>query len=306
MTPWIAALASAIAIAGASCGADGGEGATTGAEREIVAAFYPLAFAAERIADDATAVRNLTPPGAEPHDFELSPRDVEAVRSADVVVYLGSGFQPALEEAVDGADGEAVDVLSGLTLAPAAKAEHGHDDESREPADDEESEQLDPHVWLDPLLFAQLSERIGQALDRPEQAATFAAELRRLDAEIEAGLRVCKRRKLVTSHAAFGYFARRYGLEQIPIAGLSPETEPTAQELEQIVRAVEESGATTVFYETLLSPRLAETVARETGADPSALNPLEGLTQDELDDGENYFTVMRANLDALRRALGCR
>jgi zinc transport system substrate-binding protein len=293
-----------LAFAAVSCGGDGGRGGATGSQRAVVAAFYPLAFAAERIAREGTVVSNLTPAGAEPHDVELSPRDVETVRSADVVLYLGSGFQPALEEAVEGADGEAVDVLEGLELVPASEGEHDHSGETA--AEAAEADQLDPHVWLDPVLFARVVERIGEVFDSRDTAAALGAELRRLDEELAAGLKDCERRELVTSHAAFGYLARRYGLEQIPIAGVSPEAEPTAKELEEIVHEVEESGATTVFFETLLSPRLAETIARESGADTDALNPLEGLTEDELEAGENYFTVMRANLGALRRALGCR
>jgi zinc transport system substrate-binding protein len=273
----------ALVLLVSSCGGEDGDSDASGrgAER-VVAAFYPLAFAAERIAGEDTTVRNLTPAGTEPHDVELSPRDVETVRAADVVLYVGSDFQPALEKAVEGAAGEAVDVLEGLRL-----------------------EARDPHVWLDPARFAQVVERIGDALDRDDAAAELAAELRRLDEELADGLRNCERREIVTSHAAFTYLARRYGLRQIPISGVSPEAEPTAKEFEEVVQDVEETGATTVFFETLVSPRLAETIARETGAKTAVLDPLEGLTQDELNDGENYFTVMRANLDALRRALTC-
>jgi zinc transport system substrate-binding protein len=296
-------------LAATACGGDR-NGSGTESEREVIAAFYPLAFAAERIAGDTAAVRNLTPPGAEPHDVELSPRDVESIRSADVVLYLGGGFQPALEEAVDGARGETVDLLRGLELAPATKGDHQHEEQAghAEPTaerEGNEGEELDPHVWLDPVRFAGIAKRIGTVLNRPQAGAALAEELGKLDSEFEQGLASCERRAIVTSHAAFSYLARRYDLEQIPIAGIAPEAEPTARELEQIVDEVEESGATTVFFETLLSPRLAQTIARETGADTAALNPLEGLTEDELDAGENYFTVMRDNLEALRRALEC-
>jgi zinc transport system substrate-binding protein len=297
-------------LAAAACGGDE-NGSGTASEREVIAAFYPLAFAADRIAGDTAAMRNLTPPGAEPHDVELSPRDVESIRSADVVLYLGGGFQPALEEAVDGARGETVDLLRGLELVQAAEGDHAHEEQAghAEPTEEpeaNESEEPDPHVWLDPLRFAEIAERIGTVLDRPEAGAALAEELRKLDLDFQQGLASCERRAIVTSHAAFGYLTRRYGLEQISIAGIAPEAEPTARELENIVHEVEQSGATTVFFETLISPRLAETIARETGADTDALNPLEGLTEDELDAGENYFTVMRDNLEALRRALGCR
>jgi zinc transport system substrate-binding protein len=266
-------------IAGCGGSASSGEGA------DVVAAFYPLAFAAERVGGDAVSVTNLTPPGAEPHDVELSARDVERVRSADFVFYLGS-FQPALERAVDDADGEAVDVLQGLDVHQGAS--------------------VDPHVWLDPVRYAEIVERIGTALGRPQAAQPMKNELFQLDERFRTQLGECARREIVTSHAAFGYLAERYGLEQVALTGLSPEAEPTPRELERVIADVREHGATTVFFETLVSPRLAETVARETGARTAVLNPLEGLTKTELERGEDYFSVMRANLAALRKALGCR
>jgi zinc transport system substrate-binding protein len=286
-------LLALLAVSLAGCG--GADGGVTGGESRntsVVAAFYPLYFAAERIGGGELDVRNLTPPGAEPHDHELSARDVEAVRSADYVVYLGSGFQPALEDAVDDADGEPVDVLQGLRLLEAGSSEEELD--------------FDPHVWLDPLRFAQIVLRIGDALGRADQASALAGELRDLHDEYREGLERCDRREIVASHAAYGYLAQRYGLEQIPLTGLSPEAEPTARDLERVVRKVEESRATTVFFETLVSPRLAETIARESGARTVELNPIEGLSEDELERGENYVSLMRANLDVLRQALGCR
>jgi zinc transport system substrate-binding protein len=272
----------------ASCGG-GEDSSASGQTTSVVAAFYPLAYAAEQIGGPRVDVLNLTPPGTEPHDVELSARDVERVRSADVVFYVGSGFQPALEEALQGSEAAAVDLLEGLQL--------------REAADDDL--EFDPHVWLDPLRYAEMSDRIGSALGRPREAATFRARLEGLDREYEAALGRCTRREIVTSHAAFGYLAERYRLEQIAITGLSPEAEPTPQELEDVVEDVRAHDATTVFFETLVSPRLAETVARETGASTAVLNPLEGLTEEELDRVEDYFSLMRANLQTLREALEC-
>ena len=260
-----------------------GDGAASG-QTEVVASFYPLAFAAEAIGGSGVSVTNLTPPGAEPHDVELSVRDVEQVRSADVVFYLGSGFQPAVERAVAGGDAEAVDLLEGPML--------------RTEAD------IDPHVWLDPLRYAKVVRRIGAVLARPTQQ--FEQRLRNLDEEFESGLAECERREVVTSHDAFSYLAERYGLEQIAISGISPEAEPTPRELERVIADVRAHGATTVFFETLVSPRIAETVAREAGARIATLNPLEGLTEEEIETGEDYFSVMRTNLEALREALGCR
>jgi zinc transport system substrate-binding protein len=274
------------ALGAVSCG--GGAEAGDEGETSVVASFYPLAFAAEQIGGSTVEVTNLTPPGAEPHDVELSVRDVERVRSADLVLYLGSGFQPAVERAVEGADVEAIDLLEGQTLLEG------------------QEEATDPHVWLDPLRYAELANRIAQALGGPSAADTFERRLRDLDADYERGLADCDRREIVTSHAAFGYLAERYRLMQIAITGVSPEAEPTPRELERVIAAVRARGATTVFFETLVSPRLAETVAREAGAHAAALDPLEGLTEDELDRGSDYFSVMQDNLRVLREALGCR
>jgi zinc transport system substrate-binding protein len=275
----------------------GGGGDETGPH--VVAAFYPLAYAADRAGGAEIDVRNLTPPGAEPHDVELTARDVERVRNADLVLYLGGGFQPALEDAVAEAEGDALDLLDGLRLLDGREHDDHAEDDGDEPA-------ADPHVWLDPLRYATVVERIGRALDRPEAAQPMVAELRRLDRDLSRGLADCERRELVTSHTAFAYLAQRYRLRQIAITGLSPESEPTPRELEEVVERVEQAGATTIFFETLVSPGIAETVARETGAKTAVLNPLEGLTEEELESGANYFTVMRRNLAALRAALGCR
>jgi zinc transport system substrate-binding protein len=274
-----------------ACGGDSGSSAASD-RTNVVAAFYPLAWAAERVGGDQVKVRNLTPPGAEPHDVELTPRDVERIRSADVVIYLGAGFQPAVEDAVEGADGTTVDVLEGIELAPAKE--------------DEEGLTQDPHIWLDPTRYAAAVETIAESLDRPEEGRALVDELQELDRQFEAGLADCDRRELVTTHAAFGYLADRYDLEQISISGLTPEAEPTPRALEQIIDRVRASGATTIFFETLVSPRLAETVARETGAETAVLDPLEGLSEEDLDRGADYLSVMRDNLAALHRGLGCR
>jgi zinc transport system substrate-binding protein len=256
----------------------------------VVAAFYPLAYAAERIGGPAFDVQNLTPPGAEPHDLELTPREVARIQEASVVLYLSHGFQPAVSKAVEQARGKKVDILAGLPLHAADGAEAGLT--------------ADPHVWLDPILFERVANKIGTALGRPSTA--LVADLSKLDGEYRQGLRGCKRHEIVTSHAAFGYLAARYGLEQVSITGLAPETEPTPKQLAHVIQVVRRTHATTVFFETLVSPRLADTVAREVGARTAVLDPIEGLTPTEQKRGDNYLTLMRRNLTALRKALGCR
>jgi len=249
-----------------------------------VASFYPLAFAAEQVGGPGLNVENLTPPGAEPHDLELSPIDAAALRDARLVLLLGHGFQPQLEDAAGGGD----NVLRLLDTPGLDVLPNG-----------------DPHVWLDPLRYAKIVMRIGEALGREQAAAQLVGRLRELDAEYRSGLADCARHEIVTSHEAFAYLAQRYGLEQIPITGLSPEAEPQPADLAHVVQLVEERGVTTIYYETLVSPRIAETVARETGATTAVLDPIEGLTKDEIAAGDDYFTRMRANLRALEEGLGC-
>jgi zinc transport system substrate-binding protein len=248
--------------------------------RTVVASFYPLAWAAARVAgasiDD---VVNLTPPGVEPHDIELSPGDAETIRDAELVVYIGGGFQPALEDAIAARERRSLNLL--------------RDGE-------------DPHVWLDPIRFAQAVERIADATGGARSAYDDIRALTRLDADYRRGLADCRRDVLVTTHASFGHLAARYGLTQLSLAGRSPESEPSPRELEGLIDEVRAAGATTVFAEPLVSDAIAETVAREAGAAVATLDPVEGLSDERLEAGEDYLSVMRSNLAALREALGCR
>jgi zinc transport system substrate-binding protein len=284
----IACVGLFVALVAAGCGGSSGNGR----QKSVVAAFYPLAWAAQQVGGDAVDVENLTPPGAEPHDIELTPGDIEDIQNADLVLYLGHGFQPAMAKAVANRSGPSIDLLSGQELNSAPEGEEGLT--------------ADPHVWLDPIRFARIVNAVGRELNRPKPASRLTQRLRRLDAEYESGLADCQRHEIVTSHAAFGYLAARYGLRQIALTGVTPEAEPTAKGLLRLIDEVKTSGATTVFFETLVSPRLAETVARESHAETAVLNPLEGLTKDEVAAGQDYMSVMRANLATLKRALGCR
>jgi zinc transport system substrate-binding protein len=268
-------LVFALLLGGCSAGEE-----VTEEQRPVVASFYPLAWATEQVAADSVGeVVNLTPPGAEPHDVELSPRDVETIRDAKLVVFISGGFQPALEDALASRDGPSLDLL--------ARGE-------------------EQHIWLDPLRFARAVERIARAVGGAGSVQGEIRELKRLDAEYVRGLADCRRRVLVTAHAAFGRLARRYGLTELSLAARSPESEPSPRELEELIEDVRASGATTVFAEPLVSDDVAETVAREVGAEVATLDPIEGLSEERLAAGEDYLSVMRSNLDALREALGCR
>jgi zinc transport system substrate-binding protein len=272
----------------------GPSGASGDGRPQVVASFYPLAFVAEYVAGDRAAVTNLTPPGAEAHDIEPTSSQVIAISEADLVLYLGGGFQPAIEELASDSGEAALDVAEGQELLP---------------PHDGEQQSFDPHIWLDPTRLIPVARSTGDRLAAvaPDDARGFraraddlAGDLTRLDREFEEGLSDCAGRDFVTSHEAFGYLADRYALEQIGIAGLDPEAEPSPQRIAEVTDFVEEHDVTTIFFEALVSPEVAETIAEETGATTAQLDPLE--SPPEVGD---YFEAMRGNLDALREALRC-
>ena len=272
---------------------------------DVVAGFYPLQFIAEKVGGPHVNVIGIAQPGAEPHDLELKPSQILQVGQADLVLYLRE-FQPELDEAVEqNARRKSLDVA---TITPPRSGEaHSHDG-----ATPEREGGPDPHFWLDPTRLATVADAVAARLsaDDPANASDYTAaadrlraDLTELDAEFAAGLADCERREIVTSHAAFGYLADRYQLDQIGLTGLSPEDEPTPQRLTEVAREARAHGATTIFFETLVSPRVAQTLAQEVGAKTAVLDPLEGPPAA---GNEDYFSVMRANLKALREALGCK
>ncbi len=278
----IAVFASSVLLSAAMAACGSGGGAAGDGRVRIVAGFARLAEVAERIGGEGVAVTDLTPPGAEPHDLELTSDEIDAVDDADLMLYLGGGFQPGLAEASHRA-GVAVDLLG---------AQDGKD----------------PHIWLDPQRLAEAAvvvERELVAIDAAgadgyrRRAAAFRDELAALDQEMAAGLATCERREIVTAHEAFGHLARRYDLVQEPITGISPEAEPDPDRLADLVDLVRANKVTTVFTERLVSPRVAQALAREAGVKVAVLDPLEG----RLEDG--YGDAMRRNLGVLRTALGC-
>ncbi len=284
----VAGVVLATLVAGGCSG--GSDGGTEGRPVQAVASFYPLFEVTEAVGGDRVGVDNLTPAGVEPHDIGLTPRQIDTISDADLLVYLGGGFQPAIEEAARRA-GLVVDVATGLPM-----------------------EGGDPHVWLDPVLFQQVVGTVEAALAQVDpagadgyraRAAEYRSDLEELDAEYRAGLADCDRRVIVTGHEAFGYLARRYNLELVAIAGLSPDAEPDPRRLAELTDLVRQRGVTTIFTEELVSPKVAETLAREAGVKTEVLHTIEGL-ESEGEAGADYFSLMRDNLAALRHALGCR
>lgn len=325
-------LALTLVLAGCGSSGDGGGAASeavaseASAPLDIVGSFYPLAFVAEQVGGEHVTVNNLTPPGAETHDLKLTPLDVVSLLDADLIVYL-AGFAPALDEAIQGVVAEQVfDVTSSASLDLDGGDHEGEDHEAEEPESEHHDEDdhdedvhdenvhggVDPHFWLDPTRVADVADATAarRAEIDPENAESFlqnAAALRvrldELDDEFQQGLAERVRLDLVTSHRSFGYLANRYGLNQVGIAGLSPEQEPSAAQLANVSVLVRAEQVLVIYYDSLVDPGVAQTVADETGATTDVLDPLETLS--ETAAGVDYFEVMRSNLAALRRGLDC-
>lgn len=283
---------------------------------KVVAAMYPLEFVATSIGGNLVSVENFTPPGVEPHDLELTPSQIVTLDDADLLLYI-AGFQPALEEAAQqSAPANSLDLLSlaGLNLLTATEDGHSHDHGAEEDYADEEAhsdEEMvsDPHVWLDPERLIVVAKAVAAKFSEvdPDNSSIFATNLAKFVAELEAldqkfltGLASCERDLIVTSHAAFGYLADAYGLTQEPIAGLSPDSEPTPKRLNEISKEAKADGTTTIFFETLASPKIAQTLTDDLNIEAAVLDPLEGISE-----GQTYFSIMESNLKALQKALNC-
>ncbi|MBO3750384.1 zinc ABC transporter substrate-binding protein [Streptosporangiaceae bacterium NEAU-GS5] len=266
----------------------------------VAAAFYPLEWLTQQVGGQDVAVTGLTKPGVEPHDLELTPQQVGQIEDARQVVYI-KGVQPAVDEAV--AAHAADRAFDAATLVPTinAASEEGEHEESDVP--------YDPHIWLDPSRFATIATDLGERLATADpahaagykqRAAATAARLTALDGEYAKGLATCANRAIVTGHAAFGYLAQRYHLEQVGIAGIDPESEPSPARLAQVADVARQKQVTTIFTEELVSPKVAEVLAKEVGAATAVLNPIESRPEQG-----DYVSAARENLTTLRKALRC-
>lgn len=264
---------------------------TSTGQLAVAASFYPLAEFAQQIGGDNVSVATITPPGSEPHDFEPSPQDLVAIYNAKVFVFNGSGLDAWAEKI-------APDLLQkGIVVVKT-------------------TEQLsDPHTWLDPVLAQREVNLVRDALkqvdsaraaDYNQRAEAYVQQLVALDQLYREGLAHCTLHDVVASHAALSYLAKRYGLTVTSIAGLDPEAEPSAQKLGEIADLVRTKHIAYIFFETLVDPKLAQTIANETGAKTLVFNPIEGLTAKELAAGKTYLSIMQDNLVNLKLALQCR
>ncbi|MFB6769529.1 metal ABC transporter substrate-binding protein [Streptomyces sp. NPDC127113] len=285
---------------------------------DVVASFYPMAYLAEQIGGDHVNVTSLTEPGQEPHDLEISAKQRAQLEESDAALFL-KGLQPSADEAI--AQSGAKTKIDATTLTALEEhgsevgghaAEHDHAEEEHGHEHGEEGGE-DPHIWLDPVKYAEVAKGVGEAFEKadPDHAADYKknteALVKRLDAlntEFETGLKDTDTKVFITTHAAFGYLAERYGLTEEAISGLSPESEPSAARVKELERMAKADGVSTVFYETLVSDKTAKTVAKDANLRTDVLDPVEGIT--EKSRGDDYFQVMEANLKALRTALGAK
>ncbi|MER5182172.1 metal ABC transporter substrate-binding protein [Streptomyces sp. NPDC002896] len=287
------------------------EGNSSG-KLDVVASFYPMEFLAEEIGGNHVAVTTLTEPGQEPHDLEISARQTAQLQEADAVLYL-KGLQPAVDDAVQQSEVKTkIDAATLTSLEKHGNEVGGHAEEHDDHAA-EEGGGTDPHIWLDPVKYAQVAEGVGKAFEKadPDNAAEYkkntAALVKKLDGlntQFKDGLANTDSKVFITTHAAFGYLAERYGLTEEAITGLDPETEPSAERVRELQEMAKADGVTTVFYETLVSDKTAKTIANDANLKTDVLDPIEGIT--DKSKGDDYFEVMESNLQALKKALGAK
>lgn len=269
---------------------------------QIVTSFYPLNFFASEIVQDKADVYNITPAGAEPHDYEPTTRDMVRIESADLLIVNGADFEPWAKDMPQILKN--TDTVIAVTGAGLMRKSKIAEDESIR----------DPHVWLSPLLAKKQVEIILNALVKVDpkneafyknNATALITKLENLDQEFKQSLSSCKKKDIITSHTAFQYLADAYGFNQMSVAGVSPDEEPSAQQLVKVAEFAKKNDVEYIFFESLVSPKLSETIAKEVGAQTLVLNPLEGLTDEEIAGGKNYFTEMKNNLTNLKIALEC-
>ncbi|MFC8366435.1 MULTISPECIES: metal ABC transporter substrate-binding protein [unclassified Streptomyces] len=291
---------------------------------DVVASFYPMAFLAEQIGGEHVSVTSLTEPGQEPHDLEISAKQTAQLEESDAALYL-KGLQPTVDEAIGQSPVETkIDAATLTSLEEHGTEVGGHEEEHSEEEHAEEGHAeeehgheheheggKDPHIWLDPVKYAEVAEGVGKAFEKadPDHAADYkkntaalVGKLNDLDEKFKTGLADKKTDVFITTHAAFGYLAERYGLTEEAISGLDPETEPSGARVKELQAMAKADGVTTVFYETLVSDKTAKTLAGDTGLKTDVLDPIEGIT--DASRGDDYFQVMEANLKALQTALG--
>lgn len=314
-------------LALAGCGGDSAGAGKENGKLEVVASFYPMQFLAQEIGGKHVTVENLTKPGTEPHDLELSPQQTGDLSKAGLVVYL-KGLQPAVDEAVKQSGAEHVAEASSYTSLEKhgddvhgeeghgqekghGEKGHGHAEEGHE-GHDHSTAAGDPHVWLDPVRYAQVAEGVGKQLAKadPKHKAEYEKNtkslvdrLGALDKRMDKGLKGKKTDTFITTHAAFGYLAERYGLHEEAVSGIDPESEPSAARMKELHDVAKQDKVGTVFFEDTASDKTAKTLATDLQLKTGVLSPLETVKDPKKDD---YFSEMEKNLTSLQGALGAK
>lgn len=277
-------------------------------EPRVVAAFYALEYAAQEVAGDHFQVDTLTMPGVDAHGLELSPQQIASLTDADLVIYL-KGFQPAVDEAIE--QSGAANVLDVSEAARLTDSDD-HDDHEHTEGDDHDHGDADPHFWLDPTRLADVGQAIAdhlpgtdaQKADFAANAGEFTALMGTIDTTYRDGLSQCARQEFITSHTAFAYLADRYGLIEIGINGINPESEASPARIAEVQKLATEHGVTTIFFEVLASPAVATAIAGDLGLKTAVLDPIEGISDQS--PGTDYPSIMDANLQELKAANECR
>ncbi|MFC6061960.1 metal ABC transporter substrate-binding protein [Streptomyces ochraceiscleroticus] len=305
-------------LAVSACSTSGATGKEDG-KLAVTASFYPMQFLAEKIGGKHVSVTSLTAPGTEPHDLELSPKQTAQLGESDAVVYL-KGVQPAVDEAVKQsgvqhtADAASFTTLESHGSEVGGHDEHGHEEHAEGGHDHGDESGLDPHIWLDPVKYAEAAKGVGKTLaaadpkhkaDYEKNTAALVKQLDTLNQEYKDGLKNRKSDTFITTHAAFGYLAERYGLTEEAISGLDPEaTDVSGSRVKDLQALAKKHDVHTVFFETLTSPDMAKTLAKDVHAKTDVLDPIEGITKKSR--GDDYLAVMESNLKALQKALGAK
>lgn len=286
----------------------------------VTASIFPLAHFADQVAGDHANVINITPPGAEPHEFEPSPKALTKVWRSKIFIFLGANMTPWAERIHKGLDKKGIHVVEmadRIDLSNNTDEHHSEGENHNEENDGHHHHHgnYDPHFWLDPVMAQKAVEIIKDAFIKVDPAngkiyeknsASYKAQLASLHAKFEKGLNNCEHNEVVVSHDAFGYLSKRYGFHTHAITGLSPQQEPSPKKMIELTKLAKKENMSYIFFETLVSPKLAKTIAKEIGAKTLVLNPIGGLTKDELKEGKTYLSVMSENLKNLRTALSCK
>ncbi|MEH7548935.1 metal ABC transporter substrate-binding protein [Neobacillus vireti] len=274
---------------------------------QIVTTFYPMYYFAQKVAGSSANVELLIPNGVEPHDWEPTANDMAKIQDSDLFIYNSRYFETWTEKvfkSINDPNLKVIEASNGIELMDAL--------DSEEEDIHEHTSSKDPHVWLSPVLAQKEVDNIAKALEQADpknkdkfqkNAAALNSELADLDSLYKETIDKAKKKEFVTQHAAFGYLAKQYGLTQIPIAGLSPDVEPTLGKLAELTDLTKKKNVKIIYFEELTSSKVADTLAKEIGAKTEVLNPLEGLTKKEQEKGLDYIDVMKNNLESLKLSL---